>query len=173
MRHCDVYLAVMFQDKSVQIIEATVEHYEEIGNLVGSPEELYLVYPSGSYPWDVAQLKKLAELRPNFTVSIVQNEIAAFANLYNVLPGESAFIGNVIVSEKHKGKGIGKALTMHMVKICQEQYKAVPHLSVFGFNARAILMYSSLGFVPYEVEARKNLNGEIVALIHMRYEQKT
>ena len=157
----------------MQITEATEEQYEEIGNLIGSPEELYLVYPSGNYPWDVVQLKKLNEVRPNFTVCVVQGEIAAFANLYNVVPGESAFIGNVIVTEKHKGKGIGRALTMHMVNICQEQYKAVPHLSVFGFNNRALLMYAGLGFVPYGVEPRKNLKGETVALIHMRHVQRT
>lgn len=153
----------------MEIVEATEEQYQDIAKLVSSPEELYLIYPSGNYPWDVSQLTKLAEVRPNFTVCIVQEEIAAFANLYNVIPGESAFIGNVIVSEKYKGQGIGKRLTQHMMKICREQYQSVPHLSVFGFNARALLMYASLGFKPYDVEPRKNLKGDIVALIHMRH----
>ncbi|MEJ2445652.1 MAG: GNAT family N-acetyltransferase [Exilibacterium sp.] len=157
----------------MHIIEATEEQYGDIARLIESPEELFLVHPKGSYPWDVAQLKKLAEDRPNFTVCIVQGEIAAFANLYNVVPGKSAFIGNVIVAEKHKGQGIGKTLTMHMVKICHQQYKAAPHLAVFGFNSRALLMYAGLGFQPYAVEPRKNLKGEVVALIQMRFVQKT
>ena len=155
----------------MQITEAIEAQYKEIGSLISSPEELYLIYPSGRFPWDVAQLKQLAEIRSDFTVCIVQGEIAAFANLYDAAPGVSAFIGNVIVSEKHKGKGIGKALTLHMIDLCREKYRAVPHLAVFGFNARALLMYAGLGFVPYKAEPRKNLNGETVALIQMKYEQ--
>lgn len=35
----------------VEFIPATEQHYAAVGNLVTSPEELYLVYPSGHYPW--------------------------------------------------------------------------------------------------------------------------
>lgn len=144
-----------------------------IANLVSSPEELYLVYPDGSYPWDTTQLDVLSETRPDFTVGIIQGVVVAFANLYHVIPNESAFIGNVIVSNNYKGRGIGKALTLHMVEISLSKYAATPYLSVFGFNSRALLMYSQLGFKPYDVEPRKKLSGEAVALIHMRYEVKT
>jgi ribosomal protein S18 acetylase RimI-like enzyme len=153
-------------------IEAKREHFSEIANLVSSPEELFLVYPSGRYPWDIQQLNKLYEARKNFTVCIINGLIAAFANLYNIKPDDSAFIGNVIVSDAYKGQGVGKALTEYMLRLCKEKYNAVAHLSVFGFNARALLMYSKSGFVPYAVEQRKDLKGEMVALIHMRYNSK-
>lgn len=153
----------------MRFIEASKEDFLEIANLVSSPEDLYLIYPSGHYPWTVEQLTTLYGQRNNFTIAVVDGAVAAFANLYQVKRGESAFIGNVIVGDKHKGQGLGKALTMHMVGICRDNYQAVAHLSVFGFNARALLMYAGLGFKPYDVEPRQNPRGETVALIHMRY----
>lgn len=153
--------------KIVPFIEAEKNHFPEIIRLPSSSDELYLVYPSGHYPWTIEQLDKLYETRKDFTVAIINGSVAAFANLYNVKPDESAFIGNVIVANDHRGKGLGKALTAHMLNVCKEKYRAVPHLCVFGFNARALLMYSNMGFKPYAVESRENLKGEKVALIHM------
>lgn len=157
----------------MKFILANESHYENIANLVSSPEELYLVSPSGQYPWSAAQLKKISTKRKELTVCIVKDEIAAFANLYGVEPNKSAFIGNVIVSFKHRGQGLGKSLMQHMIQKCQDNYNAAPHLSVFSFNEKALLMYVSIGFKPYEIEAREGLNGKQVALIHMRYERKT
>lgn len=156
----------------MQFVNATEIHYSDIANLVSSPEELYLVYPSGSYPWSIKQLQELAKIRLNFTICMIENRIVAFANLYHVKVGESAFIGNVIVSKDYQGQSIGKALTQYMMEVCQTQHKAIPHLSVFNFNTRALLMYTQLGFEPYAIEPRKNLTGDSVALIHMQYGKK-
>ncbi|MCP5205755.1 MAG: GNAT family N-acetyltransferase [Hahellaceae bacterium] len=151
----------------MKFLEAGRNQFLEIATLPASAEELYLVYPSGHYPWSVEQLDKLYETRREFTVAVINGSVAAFANLYNVIPGKSAFIGNVIVADAYKGKGVGRALTGHMIRICTEKYGAAAHISVFGFNARAILMYASMGFTPYAVEARKNIAGESVALFHL------
>jgi ribosomal protein S18 acetylase RimI-like enzyme len=154
----------------LQFVAATEDHFADITALVRSPEELYLVYPSGRYPWDIAQLKRLAQLRSDLTVALVDGEVAAFANLYDLVPNKSAFIGNLVVSPGYKRLGIGRSLTLHMMEICEGTYRARPHLSVFGFNAPAILLYTRLGFTPYAVEPREDLKGETVALFHMRYE---
>lgn len=156
-----------------QIRPATPADFERIASLTKSPAELYLVYPSGQFPWDVAQLNALYTKRSDFTVAETDGQIAAFANLYQVKPGESAFIGNVIVDSAYRGLGIGRQLTQHMIRVCRDNYTAIPHLSVFGFNAPAMLMYAGLGFVPYAVEARQDLQGKPVALIHMHLRQDT
>ena len=148
---------------------AAPEHYPAIGNLTKTAEQLFLVYPRGHFPWDVAQLEELARKRLNLTIGVVDGEVAAFANLYNVQPGERAFIGNVVVAEQHRGRGVGRALVQQMVAICEEQHRAQPHLSVFGYNAAAMLLYADMGFEPYAVEPFQSLSGERVALIHMRY----
>jgi ribosomal protein S18 acetylase RimI-like enzyme len=161
---------VILQEISLQFVAATKEHFAEIAALVKSPEELYLVYPSGHYPWDSLQLRQLAHMRSDLTVALVDGEVAAFANLYDVIPNQSAFIGNLIVSPRYKRMGIGRSLTVHMIEICEKKYRARPHLSVFGFNAPAILLYSSLDFKPYAVEPREDLKGEPVVLFHMRHD---
>lgn len=154
----------------MEFIPATEQHYTEINKLVSTPEELYLVAPAAKFPWDIEQIKEISRRRQNLTVALVDGCVAAFANLYDVIPGDTAFIGNVIVSDQFKGRGIGKALCHHMNKICVFEHNAVPHISVFSCNSKALLLCAKIGFIPYEVEARKNLNDETVALIKMSYE---
>lgn len=153
----------------VEFVPATEQHYAAVGNLVTSPEELYLVYPSGHYPWDSRQLGAIATQRHDLTVGLVDNTVVAFANFYDLEPQKLAFIGNVIVARAYRGQGIGKALIKHMVSICQQKYQATPHISVFNSNTRALLLYAELGFKPYDVEPRKNLTDDTVAMIHLRY----
>ncbi|MEO0394622.1 MAG: GNAT family N-acetyltransferase [Cyanobacteria bacterium P01_A01_bin.137] len=153
----------------MKLLPATEQHYVAIGNLVTSPEELYLVCPSGNYPWDVEQLRAIAAERHSLTVGIVDDEIVAFANFYDLVPQTSAFIGNVIVAQSYRGRGLGKVLIQQMVETCQNEYQAVPHISVFNDNTRALLLYSDLGFRPYAVAQKLNLNGNRVALIHMKH----
>ena len=151
------------------LIPATEQHYPAVASLVTSPEELYLVCPSGHYPWDVEQLKAIAANRYSLTVGVVDNQVVAFANFYDWVPQTSAYIGNVIVAQAYRGQGLGRVLLQHMIKICQDDYQAVPHISVFNDNTRALLLYAELGFVPCAVEQRLNLVHEKVALIHMKY----
>lgn len=152
----------------MQFIPATEAHFQGIANLVPSAEELYLIYPSAVFPLDLPQLTQLMRTRKELTVIIQNKTVIAFANLYQVKQNRSAFIGNVVVSHTHRGLGIGKALTLHMANICKEKYNATAHLSVFSFNSHALLTYSKLGFQPYAVEQRNNLNKKPVALIHMK-----
>ena len=155
----------------MKLIPASAHHYAAIGNLVTSPKELYLVCPNGQYPWDVDQLQAIATNRHELTVGIVDNTVVAFANLYDLVPQTSAFIGNVIVARSCRGQGLGKVLIQHMMHICCEKYQAVPHISVFNDNTRALLLYSDLGFKPYAVEPRINLNQDRTALLHLRYDE--
>ena len=92
---------------------------------------------------------------------------------YYVKPEKSAFTGNIIVSQSSRGFGFGRALTQHMVEVCNNIYKAEPYLSVFNHNTPALSMYQKLGFRPYAMEQRLNSDGDRVALLHMKYEQKT
>ena len=153
----------------MKLIPATEQHYPAISNLAKSPEELYLINPSGKFPWDVEQLKATAAKRHELTVGIVDNTVVAFANFYDFIPQQSAYIGNVIVAQSHRGLGLGKKLIQHMIETCQNKYQAVPHISVFNDNTRALLLYTTLGFTPFTVETKLNLNNDKVALIHMKY----
>lgn len=159
----------MVHGSSMEFMPAREQHYGAIGHLVTSPEELYLVFPYGHYPWDVEQLKAIAAARHELTIGMVDNAVVAFANFYDLVPQTSAFIGNVIVASAYRGRGLGRALIHHMIEICENKYQAVPHISVFNGNTPALILYTELGFKPYFVEPRLDLNGNKVGLIHMRY----
>jgi len=149
--------------------QANEDDFQAICNLITSKEELFYIYPYGEYPFTVEQLKKLAEVRVELTVVVEGNDIIGFANLYNYEPGSSAFVGNVVVDKKYRGKGIGKDIVKYMQRIALEKLK-LPELciSVFSENTPAMLLYSGLGFVPYNVEERTDVNNKRVALIHMK-----
>jgi len=149
-------------------VSVTEEHFNGIVDLVPTPDELYRIYPSATFPLDNAQLQKLMEMRKDLTVAIDANRVVAFANLYDVKQNISAFIGNVVVASSHRRMGLGKTLISYMSDLCINKYNAQAHLSVFNFNTNALILYTKLGFKPYAVEERINLKNEVVALIHLK-----
>ena len=142
--------------------------YEDICKLVPTEHELYLVYPRGTYPFTVEQVKHLSETRKELTVAI-DDAIVGFANLYDFKDKEKAFIGNVIIQKSSRGKGLGKQIIDHMVNAAFSKYGlGEVHISVFSDNVTALLLYSKLGFQPYSIEERQNYKTKRVALIHMK-----
>jgi len=149
--------------------EATENDFEGISKLVKSQEELFLIYPSGRYPFTVAQVRELYKTRKELTVAVDGNEIIGFANLYDYEPSQSAFIGNVVIDKSYRGRGLGKKMMSYMLKIAYEKHHlSEVRISVFSENTPALLLYSGFGFVPYEIEERKNSQGNRVALIHLK-----
>jgi ribosomal protein S18 acetylase RimI-like enzyme len=152
----------------MEIREATFDDFENIVRLVPSPEELFLVYPAGTYPFTVAQLQALAAVRKELTVGVIGQELVGFANLYGLQAGHCAFIGNVVIGRSFRGEGLGRRLVDHMVHTAFKKYDLPEvRISVFSENTPALLLYASLGFKPYAVEARQHPSGRRAALIHM------
>ena len=148
---------------------ATEKDFDGISKVIKSKEELFLVYPNGKYPFTVSQVKELSEVRKELTVAVEDNEIIGFANLYDFKPRELVFIGNVIIEKSHRGKGLGKEVVSYMLDKAYEKYDLPEvRISVFSENTPALLLYSSIGFVPYEIEERLNPQGNRTALIHMK-----
>ncbi len=153
--------------------EAMESDFGSITKLVKSKEELFLFYPNGKYPFSESQLNDLSKTRKELTVAVNGNEIVGFANLYNYEPKKYVYIGNVIVKINHRGNGIGKEIISYMLNKASEKYNLPEvRISVFSDNTLALLLYSGFGFQPYEIEERKNTNGNRVALIHMKMQFK-
>ena len=95
-------------------------------------------------------------------------EVIAFANLYGFEPGGHAFIGNLVVDRRIRGEGIGREMVRHMLRVLENKY-ALPEarISVFSHNFKALLLYSSLGFIPYGMEERLDTAGKRAALLHL------
>ena len=153
---------------SLHIRPATVSDFPDICRLVESAEELFLIHPSGRFPWTIAQLEKLASERFDLTVLEQSIEVIGFANLYGLQPQQHAFIGNVIITSSQRGHGDGRKLVQHMLKRLFQNYR-LPEacISVFADNIPAIKLYRSLGFQPYAEEERHTPMGNR-HLIHMR-----
>ena len=153
----------------MEIREATEGDFDAIVRLVPSQDELFLVYPKGKHPFTAGQLRKLAEVRKELTVTVRDGEVIGFANLYDIESHQWAFIGNVVVSRAFRGNGIGRKLVGHMIRVALEKY-SVPEvrISVFSENTPALLLYASLHFKPYSIAAREDPSGRRVALVHMK-----
>jgi len=154
----------------VEIRPATTDDYQQIVKLIKTKEDLFLVYPKGSFPFTLEQLCALASSRLDFTVVAQNNRIIGFANLYNFKPEESVFIGNVIIDSSFRGKGLGKNLVLYMLELIKQKYQ-LPEIkiSVFNSNTAALLLYSQLGFMPYQIEERFSKEKKKTALIHMKF----
>lgn len=131
-----------------------------------SAEDLFLFWPSGAWPLTPKQLERLARERIELTAVVVDGKVAGFSNLYGAEPGEFAFIGNVVVDPKLRGRGIGRELMRHMMALCRN-YGPEARLSVFAENRPALLLYLSLGFRPYAATVLEDPSGAAVVQLEM------
>ena len=153
----------------MQLREATEVDFENICHLFTSKQELFWIYPKGSYPFTPDQLRELNAVRRDLTVALHGDNIVGFANLYDFEPDSHVFIGNVVVAPEFRGKGLGRALVTHMSDLAKNKY-SLPEvrISVFSDNIKAVLLYASFGFSPYKIEERRDYSGKRVALLHMK-----
>ena len=150
------------------IRKAEPKDFPEICGLFSDRKEFFLIYPNGSYPMTVEQLQELASIRSDLTVACTNDRIIGFANLYNLKPKQYVFVGNVVISPAHRGQGLGKKITQHMMNLAFCQYNLPQvRISVFCNNTPALLLYTQLEFEPYAIEAREDPNGKRLALLHM------
>ena len=155
--------------KLIRIRPAGLDDYPAVCRLITSQEELFRVFPSGSWPFNLRQLHHLAEKRTDLTVVTDNDEIVGFADLYDMVPRTRAFIGNIILRASHRRQGIGKRLVQHMLdKIFTLHELPEARISVFEDNTPALTLYTQLGFKTCGRELRKTPDGRTVNLLQMK-----
>ena len=152
-----------------QFREATENDFEAICKLIPDREELFLMHPNGEYPFTIAQIQELSRVRKELTVAVFENRIIGFTDFYDFTVDRFAFIGNVIIHRNYRGRGIGRLMISHMVKMAYEKYQ-LPEIRISSFNqnAPALLLYSSLGFTPYAIEEKQDWDGNRIAMINLK-----
>ena len=156
-----------FNKLSYRTVEKT--DFEIICSLPQNFEELFFMFPKAEYPLTVNQLKTAIECRFDSTVIIYDEEIVGFANFYEMNRNDYCSIGNVIVKSSFREKGIGRFLIETMEGVGIKKYNVSEfRLSCFNTNTNGILLYSKLGYKPYEIEKRISREGENLALIKMK-----
>jgi len=153
--------------------EIVPEDIAIICNFPRDENELFFMYPKAIFPLTIDQLKSSIDSRFDSTVILHEEAITGFANFYEVIENQYCLIGNVIVNPIFRGKGVGAYLINIMEKKAISKYKVKEiHISCFNQNVAGLLLYSSLGYLPYEIEKRFDKKSVPVALIKMKKEVK-
>lgn len=141
---------------------------EVLTTFAASEEELFYFFPKADFPLTPDQLQTSIDQRTESTVVELNGELAGFANFYRWEMGGSCSIGNVIIDPHLRGMGAGSYLMRVMIDLARSKYQAREvRVSCFNNNTSALLLYRSLGFLPYDLEERTDKNGNRVALIHL------
>lgn len=116
--------------------------------------------PKYAYPLDSAQLSDtLAKARgekPSFklfkAIRSDNSEIIGHIQLMDIdYNTGSCILGRVLIFQKYRGNGFGKAMVKEAVKIAFENlHFSEITLGVFDFNMRAIRIYKSIGFTEFQ-----------------------
>ncbi len=106
-----------------------------------------------SEPWSEKALLEETENPDAFFVTAVDgSEILGYGGMHTVL-GES-YIDNIAVFPEHRGRGVGRAVTMALVEKAKEDGGVFITLEVRASNLPAITLYRSLGFESAGVRKR-------------------
>ena len=146
---------------------------EDFGQIAAFPQdrrEAFFMWPRGSYPFSAEALYESAVKRLLPTVVLRDGEIAGYANLYDLEEGQSCWIGNVIVSPKHRGQGAGKFLVETMIRRARDELGVREvRLVCHNVNTGALLFYHKLGFEPFGMKVVTDHEKREIAGILMKY----
>ena len=147
----------------------TAEDVKTICSFPQGVQELYFMFPKAKFPLTEAQMSTAIGQRFDSTVVEADGEIVGFANFYRAELQGICCIGNVIVAPSARGKGVARFIVETMIELAFERWEAKEvQLSCFNENTAGLLLYPTLGFVPFDIEERAAPGGGRTALIHMR-----
>lgn len=145
---------------------------DDLGTICSFPqsaEELFFMFSKAEYPLTASQLQEAIESRFDSTVVLLDNKIVGFANFYEVKEGKHCSVDNVIVDGSLRNKGIGKFLIESMEQITIKKYNAIEiHISCFNTNTNGLLLYTKLGYIPYEIEKWTTSENQSLPLIKLK-----
>lgn len=154
----------------LKVRAVTEADISQICSFAKTADELYFFFPKASFPLTPDQLSSAISQRSDSTVVEEHGKVLGFANFYRWGLQSTCSIGNVVVSPQARNRGVAKLLMAHMVSLAYTKYEASEiTVSCFNFNTAGLLLYPKLGFKPYEIEERKDQNGNRVALVYLRH----
>lgn len=154
-----------------------ISNTDDLTTIAELPENkmaLFYMFPKATYPLSAEQLEEVIKNRFESTVFILNKKIIGYANLYLYKDEKEPYIGNVILSQKYRGRGFGKEIVQTMIQKAKEKFKIDSiKIAVFTSNTNVYSMYRSLGFEEFGTELREDFRGEQQELIFMRLELKS
>jgi ribosomal protein S18 acetylase RimI-like enzyme len=154
--------------------DLTKDDLETICSFPQNTEELFYISPKFEYPLTPDQILKLSENRASPTVIIDSkfNKPIAYVNLYDLNNEDSSCcLGNVIVSQEYRGKGISEYLINTMMdKAINEHGLRKMKLYCHNTNTRALIFYCKQGFKPCRNKLILNQENKKIVAIEMERE---
>ncbi|MEK5254464.1 GNAT family N-acetyltransferase [Paenibacillus sp. FSL F4-0125] len=134
--------------------------------------EVFFMSPKLEYPLTSEQLEQAAQGRDKQTVILNEHDqVIGYANLYYQQEQELYWLGNVIISPDYRGKGAAEYLIHTMLAAAKEDLQLHElHLVCHNVNTKGMLLYSRLGFKPYEIVKRTGPQETTIAGIFMKIE---
>lgn len=134
-----------------------------------SADEAFFFFPKCTWPLTPEQLAAAIAQRSDSSVVVEGDEVLAFANFYQWEQGGTCSLGNVLVSPTARGRGVARYLVERMIEVARQRHQAREmKVSCFNHNTAGLLLYPTLGFVPFGIEERRDPAGKRVALVQMR-----
>lgn len=160
---------IIMEKEKITYREFISSDMEIICKLPQNEQELFFMCPKANYPLTIEQLENIIKDRFEPIVVLFDNEIVGFANFYEAKDKHYCAIGNVIVNSCFRNRGVGTFLIAVMENIARTKYNVSEiHLSCFNENINGLLLYTKLGYIPYEIEKHINKNNERSALIKLK-----
>lgn len=96
-------------------------------------------------PWSRGMFREeIRNERSYFCVATMEGLLVGYSGFWLVL--DEAHVTSVTVQEEHRGKGYGRAQTLHLLEVAAERGVRAVTLEVRDSNAPARNLYESLGF---------------------------
>ncbi len=128
--------------------------------------ELHYAFPGVSYPLSETALKTFIDSRSDATILLSNEKIAGFADLFNIKKNVECQIGNVIISNDHRRKGAAMFLLLAMIDITVSRHNATRIIvPCWCENTGALLLYSKLGFKPFDIIIKNHDDSETVPVL--------
>ncbi len=133
---------------------------------ISGERETYYAFPDVAYPLTVAALRQFVESRSDATILMEDGAPVGFADLFNITRNVECHIGNVMIDRNHRGKGAGRRLIREMIDIAASRHNVMRIIvPCWSENTPAVLLYTRLGFRPFDITIKNHNDSEAVPVI--------
>lgn len=125
--------------------ELTPADLAVIVNFIQSPRDSLYFSPYSAYPLSADSLHAIAEIRHAPTIALLSGSPVAYSNFIEA--GPTCRLGNLIVSHRHRRRGIASLLLHHMEGIARSLFQAREvQLACFDQNFPGNSLFKSTGY---------------------------
>jgi len=139
--------------------------YEKLSHLVVATEENIREHVFGA--------NSVAEVLLAYWDSEPVGFALFFRNFSTFLGRAGIYLEDLFVEPAHRGKGIGKALLIHLANLALERGYGRLEWAVLNWNAPSIEFYRSLGAVPMDEWAIYRLTGDALVRLALGHRRGT